>query len=75
MTRKQSKILMALVQLLLQELSLFTRFIALVETTQCWDFLRAHHILHENKDIQCIQDLNEQKDISISVLKLMLPKN
>jgi len=32
-------------------------------------------ILHENKDIQCFQDLNEQKDISISIFKLMLPEN
>jgi len=47
----------------------------MLETTQCWDFLRPHHILHENKDIQCFQDLNEQKDISISALKLMLSEN
>jgi len=50
-------------------------FLTLLETTQCWDFLRPHHILHENKDIQCFQDLKEQKDISISALKLMLPEN
>jgi len=52
-----------------------TRFLALLETTQCLDFLRPHHILHENKDIRCFRDLNEQKDISISALKLMLSEN
>ena len=69
MTHKQSEILMTLVQLLC------TRFLGLLDTTQCWDFLRAHHILHENKDIRCFRDLNKKKDISISALKLMLPKN
>ena len=69
MTRKQSEILMT------NSIVACTRFLALLETTQCWDFLRPHHILHENKDIQCFQDLKEQKDISISALKLMLPEN
>ena len=66
MTRKQSEILMT------NSIVAFTRFLTLLETTQCWDFLRPHHILHENKDIRCFQDLNEQKDISVSALKLML---
>ncbi len=69
MTHKQSEILMTLVQLLC------TRFLALLETTQCWDFLRPYHILDKNKDIRCFRDLNKKKDISISALKLMLPKN
>ena len=69
MTRKQSEILMT------NSIVACPRFLTLLETTQCWDFLRPHHILHENKDIQCFQDLNEQKDISISALKLMLSEN
>jgi len=32
-------------------------------------------ILHENKDIRCFRDLNEQIDISISALKLMLSED
>ena len=69
MTRKQSEILMT------NSIVACTKFLALLETTQCWDFLRPHYILHENKYIRCIWDLNEQKDISISALKLMLSEN
>ena len=69
MTRKQSEILMTLVWLLC------TKFIALLETTQCLDFLLLHHISHENKDIRCFRDLNDQKNLSISALKLMLSEN